>query len=73
MCRIDSASGQQLFQQGSAFFTITLASGVKFNSEIMGANIEDEGLFDYDMLNKGVAGILYTEGVIRCIRVSISC
>ena len=53
MCRIDSASGQPLSQQGSAVFTIALRSGVKFNSEIMGANIEDEGLFDHDLLYQG--------------------
>ena len=67
------ASGQPLSQKGSAVFTITLASGVKFKSEIMVANIEDEGLFGHDLLNQGGPEILYTEGAIRFMGVSIPC
>lgn len=36
-------------------------------------NIEDEGLFGHDLLNQGGAEILYTEGAIRFMGVSIPC
>lgn len=50
---LTGASGQPLSQQGSAVFTITLVSGIKFKSEIMVANSEDKGLFGHDLLNQG--------------------
>ena len=70
---LTDASGQPLLQLGSANFTITLSSGVKFNSEIMVADIEDEGLFGHDLLNQGGAEILYTEGAIKFLGVCIPC
>ena len=54
-------------------FTITLASGLKLKSEIMVANIEDDGLFGHDLLGQGGAEILYTEGAIRFMGISIPC
>ncbi|MEW8191404.1 MAG: reverse transcriptase domain-containing protein [Candidatus Thiodiazotropha endolucinida] len=70
---LTDVSGQPLSQQGSAFFTIELASGVRLNSEIMVADIEDDGLFGHDLLSKGGAEILYSEGAIRFMGTSIPC
>ena len=70
---LTDVSGQPLSQQGSAFFTIKLASGVRLNSEIMVADIEDDGLFGHDLLSKGGAEILYSEGAIRFMGTSIPC
>ncbi|MEW8561290.1 MAG: reverse transcriptase domain-containing protein, partial [Candidatus Thiodiazotropha sp.] len=70
---LTDASGHPLSQQGSAMFTIVLASGVKLHTEIIVADIEDEGLFGHDLLNQGGAEILYSEGAIRFMGVSIPC
>ena len=70
---LTDASGQPLSQKGSAMFTITLASGLKLKSEIMVANIEDDGLFGHDLLGQGGAEIHYSEGAIRFMGISIPC
>ena len=70
---LTDASGQPLSQKGSAMFTITLASGLKLKSEIMVANIEDDGLFGHVLLGQGGAEIHYTEGAIRFMGISIPC
>ena len=70
---LTSASGQPLSQKGSAVFTISLASDIQLQSEIMVANIEDDGLFGHDLLSQGGEEILYKEGAIRFMGVTIPC
>ena len=44
-----------------------------FYNNPVAAHIEDKGLFGHDLLKQGSAEILYTEGAIRCMGVSIPC
>ena len=67
------ASGQSLSIQGSATFDIELGSGQKFGSEIMVANIEDDGLLGHDLLRQGRAAILYNKNILRFIGASLHC
>ena len=70
---LTDASGQPLSLKGSAMFTVTLASDLKLKSEIVVANIEDDGLFGHDLLRQGGAEILYKQGAIRFMGISIPC
>ena len=67
------ASGQSLSIQGSATFDIELGSGQKFSSEIMVANIEDDGLLGHDLLRQGRAAILYNKNILRFMGASLPC
>ena len=67
------ASGQSLSIQGSATFDIELGSGQKFSSEIMVANIEDDGLLGHDLLRQGRAAILCNKNILRFIGASLPC
>ena len=67
------ASGQSLSRQGSATFNIELGSGQKFSSEIMVANIEDDGLLGHDLLRQGRAAILYNNNILRFMGASLPC
>ena len=59
---LTDVSGQPLSQQGSACFTIQIASGAKLNSEITVADIEDDGLFGHDLLSQNDVDVLYSQG-----------
>ena len=67
------ASGQSLSIQGSATFDIELGSGQKFSSEIMVANIEDDGLLGHDLLLQGRAAILCNKNILRFMGASLPC
>ena len=70
---LTDASGKTLGQFGTAIFSIELANGLHFDSEIIVANIEDEGLLGHDLLKHGNAEILYKEGIIQFMGVKIPC
>ena len=67
------ALGQSLPQQESAVFNIELGSWQKFSSEIMVANIEDDGLMGHDLLLQGRAAILYNKNTLRFMGASLPC
>ena len=67
------ALGQSLPQQWSAVFNIELGSGQKFSSEMMVANIGDDGLLGHDLLRQGRAAILYNKNILRFMGASLPC
>ena len=54
-------------------FNIELDFGQKFSSEIMVANIEDDGLLGHDLLRQGRAAILYNKSILCFMSASIPC
>ena len=69
---LTEASGQPLLQLGTALFSVVL-DGVQFSTDIIVANIEDDGLFGHDLLSEGDAHILYDERALVFLGVQIPC
>ena len=70
---LTNATGQPLTQLGTAIFNINLASDLYFESDIIVANIEDEGLLGHDLLTLGNARLLYDEGALQFMGVHLPC
>ena len=70
---LTDATGQPLPQLGTAVFKIRLAPDLHFESDIIVANIEDEGLLGHDLLTYGKAHLLYDEAVLQFMGMKIPC
>ena len=70
---LTDATGQPLPQLGTAVFRIRLAPELNFESDIIVANIEDDGLLGHDLLTFGRAHLLYDEDVLQFMGVKLTC
>ena len=70
---LTDATGQPLTQLGTAIFKINLTPDLCFESDIIVANIEDQGLLGHDLLTLGNAHLLYDEGALQFMGVHLPC
>ena len=70
---LTDATGQPLTQLGTATFKVNLAPDLQFESDIIVASIEDEGLLGHDLLTLGNAHLLYDEGALQFMGVHLPC